>query len=189
MVHVGSTPAGGTKTTDKYFTMKINYPYIISNFSYHSDVKSKILNIIDSNEYSGWKDERSTISKTDWNVEDRPYYDALIYPLFEHMGDVFKSLNYSSFQISKLWFQQYTNGSHHGWHIHEGSQWTSVYFLELPSSNYGTELYDPLLKKEFKPDVCEGSILTMPSYMVHRSPEITGNFRKTIISFNCDSFV
>jgi hypothetical protein len=148
-----------------------------------------MLDFIDSNNYPGWKDERSVISKTDWEIKDRPYYEFLIYPLFEHMNTVFKELKYESFQISKLWFQQYTKGSNHGWHIHEGSQWTNVYYVELPNSEFGTELYDPLLKKEMKPVVHEGYILTMPSYMIHRSPIMKGNLRKTIISFNCDTFI
>jgi hypothetical protein len=169
--------------------MKITYPYIISQFPYHDDIKSKMLDFIDSNDYSGWKDERSVVSKTDWNITERPYYEFLIYPLVEHMNSVFKELKYENFQISSLWFQQYTKGSNHGWHIHERSQWTSVYYLELPNSEYGTELYDPMLKKELKPQVAEGTILTMPSYIVHRSPEIKSDLRKTIISFNCDTFV
>lgn len=76
------------------------------------------------------------------------------------------------------WFQQYFYDSDFGWH-HHGGHWAVVYFLELPEEKYQTEflLYDNFNAKE-------GDVILFPTFLVHRSPSIRSESRKTIIATN-----
>jgi len=78
------------------------------------------------------------------------------------------------------WFQQYKQGSDFGWHQHSG-HWALVYYLELPEMSESTEFlnYDNI-------SVEEGDVIFFPTFLVHRSPIITSNMRKTIIATNIE---
>ena len=79
---------------------------------------------------------------------------------------------------NKSWFQQYIQGSSFGWHQHDG-HWAFIYYVELPEMIEATEFLN-----YGKFDVKEGDILFFPTFLVHRSPIIKSNLRKTIISSN-----
>lgn len=76
------------------------------------------------------------------------------------------------------WFQQYLQGSKFGWHQHN-AHWAMVYYIELPEMSESTEF---LNFGQF--NVKEGDIIFFPSFLIHRSPIIKSNLRKTIISGN-----
>jgi hypothetical protein len=79
---------------------------------------------------------------------------------------------------STYWFQQYKQGSDFGWHTHN-NHFAMVYYVELPEPK---ETTDFLNYGQFK--LKEGDIIFFPTFLVHRSPEIKSNLRKTIISSN-----
>lgn len=76
------------------------------------------------------------------------------------------------------WFQQYLQGSDFGWHQHNG-HWAMVYYVELPEMSESTEF---LNYGRF--NLKEGNIIFFPTFLVHRSPKIISDQRKTIISTN-----
>ena len=84
-------------------------------------------------------------------------------------------------RIPPLWFQQYPKGSKFGWHTHTQSNFSCVYFVELPDERYSTEF---LTLGRFPME--EGDVLFFPSFLPHRSPYIETDKRKTIISSNYD---
>lgn len=70
----------------------------------------------------------------------------------------------------------------HNWHNHPNTQFTNCYFLELPNSQYKTEVVDidgTIIDYVAK----EGDVVTMSAWMKHRSPS-NGTERKTVIAFN-----
>ena len=77
-----------------------------------------------------------------------------------------------------IWFQQYIQGSDFGWHQH-GGHWACIYYVELPEMSEATEF---LNYGQF--DVKEGDVIFFPTFLVHRSPMIKSNLRKTIIATN-----
>jgi len=80
--------------------------------------------------------------------------------------------------INKYWFQQYFKGSDFNWHGHD-QHWACVYYVELPDPTEATEF---LNFRQF--DIKEGDVIFFPTFLVHRSPMIKSDFRKTIIATN-----
>jgi hypothetical protein len=59
--------------------------------------------------------------------------------------------------------------------------------VDLPEGAPKTQLLNPMNQKEIiELDVKEGDVLTFPSFILHRAPNVESNIVKTIISFNSD---
>ena len=58
------------------------------------------------------------------------------------------------------------------------------YFLELDHYNHSTEFVDIEREDTFQLDVTEGDIIIFPSYVIHRSPLIRSENRKTTVAIN-----
>ena len=84
--------------------------------------------------------------------------------------------------ITKIWFNQYSEGGEHDWHNHPGCQFTNCYYLELPDVEYATEVIGAD-GKLCKIHATEGDVMTCPAWMKHRSKP-NGPERKTIIAWN-----
>jgi hypothetical protein len=174
--------------------INLNSPYVIGEFKDHLVLKDQILfEINNQKEFNRLVETEDSvdITRCDWNTSrwdyDRRWLQSLRPSLFKHLNQVTECLGYAEFKIREMWFQQYEQNSLHGWHVH-GSNWTNVYFLELPKECPKTQFIDPYNQttiKEF--DVKEGDILTFPSYVIHRAPVNSSNHRKTIISWNMDT--
>jgi hypothetical protein len=85
-------------------------------------------------------------------------------------------------KILNLWCQQYELGSQHPWHTHGNSDYSAVFFIDIPNNNT-TEFLDGD-NKIVKANAKEGDLIIFPSQMIHRSK--INNFKesKTIVSFN-----
>ena len=173
---------------------KLDAPYVIGNFAQHSDLKDQILTAI--NEQPEWErlvetNDAVDISRCDWSTSrydySRPWLELLRPSLFKHLEQVTAELKYAEFKIREIWFQQYQHNSVHGWHVH-GSNWTNVYFLELPDDCPKTQFINPYNQVDVHEfDIKEGDILTFPSFVIHRAPINQSTKRKTIISWNMDT--
>lgn len=83
-------------------------------------------------------------------------------------------------QPMTVWFQQYKTGGAHGWHVHPGSSWSSVLYVELDEDNTGTEI---LINGEIhKIEAKVGEVVTVPANFYHRSVDTNNN--KTVIVWN-----
>jgi len=167
--------------------------YIVSQLPNHYTLKAPILNSIDKFKQSSIHNidnfYSDRITKFDWdNSKDLTReWTLLIYDtLNSYLSLTAKNMGYQSSVIHDIWFQQYYNMDTHGWHSH-GNNFTAVYYLELNELSPKTELIEPFsLNKKIIPNVKEGNIIIHPSYVLHRSPIIDNNIRKTIIACNLD---
>ena len=158
-----------------------------SKFDDHERIKDKILESIDIQEYPPVDYETNIITKSDWNIPQeifRPYQHYIFPNLADHLKEVYSSLGFAEIQIHNIWFQQYTKGSGHKWHVHQYCQWTNVYYVEMPEGAPFLQLIDPFTNEILDIEVEEGDVLSFPSFIVHRSPNIENDTRKTIIACN-----
>jgi len=166
--------------------------YIIkTEFSNHQDIKVELLKLFyeadsESSEKKFDLNPFENITKLDWSRSTDTQRKWVKY-FFPHLkiklDEIFKKMGYSQYSLEALWFQQYEKESYHGWHVH-GSNFTAVYYVELPEDSPGTEIINPPLNKKIHIDVKEGDVILFPSYVIHRGPPNMSNERKTIISFN-----
>ena len=165
----------------------ISCPIVKSKFYEHEKIKDKVLQTIDEYDYPIIDYETTFISKTDWMIPQesfRPYKQHIFPSLGDHLQKVYSSMGYIRVNIHNLWFQQYTKGAGHKWHIHMDCQWTNVYYIEMPEGAPFLQLIDPRTDQVLDIDVEEGDVLSFPSFITHRSPDMESDTRKTIISCN-----
>lgn len=165
--------------------------YTISKFKRHAELKKELLESINlaEAEHVLAPGAEVDISRGDWyNSTDteRSWVQFIKDPLLDHMSQTYHQVGYDMFQLRQLWFQQYNHESGHGWHTH-GSNFTNVYYVDLPKDSPRTQMvlpWDQTTVVEF--EVEEGDVLTFPSFVIHRGPPNIGIEQKTIISFNID---
>ncbi len=163
--------------------------YLISKFKHHKQTKQCLLDLIDDAEFTSPKflETEVNISKCDWHNANFFKREWVVYIkdfLFEDMLEMYKSLGYDGFSLQEIWFQQYLTGSEHGWHTHS-SNFTNVYYLELPETSSKTQIIVPWDQKTIiEIDVKEGDILSFPSFVIHKGPKNLSEKKKTIISYN-----
>jgi hypothetical protein len=143
--------------------------YTVTRFPHHESIKSILLDEIQKQECESLISIDSyytdTVNKLDWNrcFDDTRGWTKELKPLLQPILDsVAFGVGYKNAVMAELWFQQYVNGNTHGWHVH-GSNFTGVYYLELPEAAPKTELIVPIDQKEvITPNVVEGDILIFP---------------------------
>jgi hypothetical protein len=156
-------------------------------------MKNQILNLIENQKSENLKitDEYfgDNISKLDWSsAEDfsRPWTQFFGKRFQETLDEISQECGYQTALVTQLWFQQYHQNDVHGWHVH-GSNFTGVYYVELPEDSPKTELINPFTQQNLIiPEIQEGDFLIFPSFTIHRAPKVYTKSRKTIISWNCD---
>lgn len=169
----------------------LNSFYVIKEFTFHKEIKNNLLNLINQANYNNpiSKNSEVNISRADWfdsQNMSRGWVQYLKDYLIQDIIDIHKEIGFDGFKINEIWFQQYYNNSEHGWHTHS-SNFTNVYYLELPENSPKTLIIDPLDKQKIiELEVKEGDLLMFPSYVFHKAPKNFGE-RKTIISYNLDS--
>jgi hypothetical protein len=171
---------------------KLECAYIISKFKYHNELKQNLLDLLEKAESESAEDSEAElhISKTDWYLSSdfsRAWVEYVKAPLLEHTLEVYKELGYDGFSIHELWFQQYYTQSQHGWHTHS-SNFTNVYYLELPKESPKTKIVSPFNQTEIiELDIVEGDHVVFPSFVIHKSPQNLSQNRKSIISYNANA--
>lgn len=108
---------------------------------------------------------------------------SLLQPYIVELKEMYGLRTLSTLKPYAWWFQQYFQNSDFGWHQHNG-HWACVYYLELPEMSEATEF---LNYGQF--NVKEGDVIFFPTFLVHRSPIIKSNQRKTIIATNVEFIV
>jgi hypothetical protein len=172
-----------------YGKNKLDCFYYIKHFDKHNELKSTLLNLINSAAFDSPKSDvcELNISKTDWTLSQntsRSWAQFIVPHLFNYEKNIYSELGYNWIQISEIWFQQYNKESEHGWHVH-GCNFTNVYYLELPKGTPKTLLIDPFTQKNIiEVNVQEGDIISFPSFVVHKTEKNLSEKRKTIISWN-----
>jgi len=165
--------------------------HVIGNIENFNNYKFKLLDIINNAPCDPPFNNEDNNYKTDYYVKNnRPYADFLFNITNSYFSKLANELSFDPIKlhikVSSLWFQQYKNKGTHGWHTHGDCNFTNVLYIEKPDSLH-TEFYCPITKQFiYFNDIKEGSILTFPGYILHRSPKNTCDQTKTIISFNTE---
>jgi hypothetical protein len=167
---------------------QIKTSYIVTKIKEHKQIKKELLSLIDKIP----KNKYESITHTDWSLpkeykrEYLEYFYKIISPYMTEMTDL---LNEKKWQIKNGWFQQYYKNDTHVWHRHPNSNFTNVYYLELPKNNFVTKIKPELNnQKIYSVEATEGDVVTFPACISHASEKIKNNSRKTIISFNSDFY-
>ena len=164
---------------------KIKCELFIQDVPNHQTHKKILLDLIDKFPNNPYEN----VTKTDWNLPKkfkRKYLDYF-YPhisksLMDNLQVYYKAKRW---RIINSWFQQYEKNSYHEYHNHPQSNFTNVYFMELPDTNFKTVI--KIENKEYEYSVKEGQLITFPAHLLHTSKP-NGNRRKTVISFNSDFY-
>ena len=155
----------------------------IKSIKESKNIKSKLLKYIEDMPGQSY----GQVTRTDWDLPKdyvKPYVKYFVNILKPYMKPVTKKMYAKNWVIHNMWYQQYYKNSHHEWHTHPWVQFSSVYYVELPDERYATQFKNPVNNEIFQLNVKEGDLLIFPSALIHRSPKIKSNKRKTIISFN-----
>jgi len=169
----------------KFYNLKSFY--IISDIKEHLDNKILLLSLINTTKSSFIKEHGDFVTKTDWEFqnEKREYLDKFYNMIKPYMNQMAHKLKCNEWNISSGWFQLYSKQSKHGWHLHTNTNYTNIYYLNLPNDKLKTQLYDIRDEKIIDEiEVNEGQLLTFPANIIHRSPENYSDELKVIISFN-----
>jgi hypothetical protein len=162
-----------------------NVPFLVSPVENHADIKGQLLESIAQMGVNRLTSPFEDVSNTDWNVgrDVLRTYLPLVFPIMEKTAtEVKEHFNYiEPLSIINYWFQQYEVGDYHNWHVHNGSMFSNVYYVDLPNGSVKTSF--KLSGSEFEVDVKEGDVLTFPSCFLHCSKPNTAG-RKTVVSFN-----
>ena len=172
--------------------LKLNSVCLLTKFEKHLFYKEKLLSLFDKEKENIKQIDNyytDSITKLDWSKSkdfNRDWVKLIINDLINHFDNCSNFLGYQKSLLHNLWFQQYKKNDTHGWHTH-GSNFTGVYYLDLPDAAPKTQLVNPFNQEQIvMPDIKEGDILIFPSYVIHRAPKIKEDINKTIISFNCN---
>ena len=168
----------------------VSFPIKADKFQPHTELKQNLLNAIaEQKECENVIAKGTDISRCDWTTSkrdwNRKWVNILQEPLQTHLLLWCSQYSYNSFDIREMWFQQYTTGGSHNWHTHS-SNFTNVYYLDLPDGSPKTEWIDPITSVVHSFDIEEGDIITFPSFLVHKAPLNHSHDVKTIISWNMD---
>lgn len=163
----------------------LHYEGIVIKFPQHKYIKQELLSLIDNTK----SEKFGSVSRTDWkSIEDdlryRRYFDLFINQASPLLRNVF----YNFFKLDKrfnnpkifFWFQQYTELSHHPIHDHLNSDYSLVYFLDLPSKD-STVFYNQFYDTYQTVEAEEGDIIIFPS--IHQHTSLPSN-QKTVIAMN-----
>jgi hypothetical protein len=156
----------------------------------HNEIKSKILDSIKGMGEFSIRTGINNISNTDWHLAagfNRPYHQIIESSVSDHVTALKDKFKYNDAKIGNYWFQQYAKGDYFDWHVHDGCMFSNVYYVDLQGSTPKTTF--SLGGEEFCIDSEEGSILTFPSFLIHRSGSNQSDNVKTVISFNVDCFI
>lgn len=153
----------------------------------HNEIRQPLLDLI-SNTPCDILTADTTELLTDFETSNsgtqkREWVDFLLTYLDPHLQETVKLFGYRSYILQNIWFQQYTQGQNHGWHTH-GGNYTNVYYLEFDKGAPKTQMREMGNNTEKDFDVQESCVLSFPSYIWHKAPEVQNGKRKTIVSWN-----
>lgn len=137
----------------------------------------------------GLEDGFDQITQTDWFFEcERPWVDEILKIITPNLRLLAKEVNCARFDVTKSWIQRYWKDSYHEFHVHPGTMFNLIYYIELPDDAPVTEFRMGPKGKEttFTPDVAQGDIILAPSYLYHRSPRNQADSQKTVFVANVD---
>ena len=167
--------------------IQLNTLGFIQKIKEHEEFKKYMLDYINERN-SDTIESYGHVSYTDWNHNtnvNRQYVTKIGKILQPYLNNVAKKLKATEVIVSNIWFQHYEKDSGHNWHYHTESNWSAIYYIDLPDIVLKTQLFDLHENKILSnTNIEEGDLFIFPSTILHRSPVNRTNNTKTVISFN-----
>lgn len=170
--------------------MKVKYFqdfYMLNQVDGYKSFNKRLLQLIDKMPNKRYVTQKERISKTDWNLPRNHKREYLAYfydNIRPTMFEIARHLKTEQWSIWNGWYQQYNRLDYHNWHRHDKTNWTNIYYVELPSKTMFTKIKNPFTEEVTDIEAKEGMLITIPGHVLHTSPKFKSNKRKTIISFN-----
>jgi len=90
--------------------------------------------------------------------------------------------------ISDIWFVEYENSDYHSPHTHESARFSGILYVNLDDKNPMTTFVQPWYSywgtKQMTVEVKEGTMLIVPSHVMHFSRPNASVNTKTVLSFD-----
>ncbi len=156
--------------------MSLNYlsVYKVKNFF---TIKDQLIKLILDDRY-GVPHEH--IYKTDFfSAAKGEWYNYFQKKVFQTFSEFFvEKYNADKIYLDNCWYQIYDTNNYHGKHMHPRTNFTNVFYLQLPGPDSPTRVYDQILNAQ------EGDIISFPGFIPHESKPNIYKKPKIIISFN-----
>jgi hypothetical protein len=175
-------------------------PYFLFPYSKHDEIKEHVIKEIYKEEGNSVNVCTNSVNSTDDDlIEKTDYYityterrnkyqELLINNNFtDEINMQLQSKSIGAWKLIDMWYQIYTTNGRHDWHIHGGSHWSFVYYLQLPPQAKGTMLRETYSQKNIELNYNEGDVLIFPSQVTHCSPINFDNREKIIVAGNIDA--
>lgn len=156
----------------------------------HNKLKEYILEYIEQQEVKPFIEKSDYISNTDWDKStdlSRLYVKKIKEVFHPYISRTVLELKARDYEVINAWYQQYEGQATHQWHYHPRSNWSAVYYVNMPNSAVKTLLFD--IPNDTAVDYInlkEGDLFIFPANILHMSPVNNTNSTKTIVSFNFD---
>ena len=98
--------------------------------------------------------------------------------------------NLPHLDITEMWAQHYKKGDGHDLHNHGAQGFSVILYITLDYPEHATLFHAPFTDPidgnaiTWQPRIREGDLIIFPSMILHSSPQISFDAKKTIISFN-----
>lgn len=157
---------------------------IVAKFPHHNHIKEHLLFLISETPSEFLQDGLLS----DWNNRKNSYRNKHYMDFFlNHSKDFYNNILINIYKIPepravnyKFWFQQYSQMGYHSLHFHGFSDYSSVYFVDLPKKD-STVFYNQFNNTYQRIDAEEGDIIFFPSFHLHTS--LPSN-KKTILALD-----
>ena len=148
--------------------------YNVKNFL---TFKDELINLI-INDGNGAAHDN--IFKTDYYSKQKgPWFDLFSKEVLKDFSMWFmKVYKADQFVVEESWYQIYNKNNYHELHTHSGTNFTNIFYLQLPTDKTLTFIKDKNM------DAKEGDLISFPGFVPHESKPNLHDKPKIIISFN-----
>ena len=142
-----------------------------------NDIKKDLIQLIYKDK-NGKSDK--SISKTDYFSKQKgEWFNLFKDKVLKQFSLWFiKKHEAENFFCEHCWYQIYKKNDFHETHTHKGTNFTNIFYLQLPNSNSKTYI------KNYDLNVEEGELISFPAFIPHGSKINLSDKDKIIISFN-----
>lgn len=123
--------------------------------------------------------------------QDKFYSDEFVNVFNPELQLFRKEADIDTVFISDIWFVEYEKGDYQLPHTHESSRYTGLLYVCLTDDNPPTTIVQPWYSywgtKQIQPDVKEGTMMFIPSHLLHFSQTNRVDNIKSVLSFDLRS--
>jgi hypothetical protein len=159
--------------------------YVIAEYEHHDKIKNEIMTMIDESEYQ----TRPTGIQTDFFVNHsihKPWAQKFFEHAMPYLSQTYKELGYTEISINGIWFQRYSKMIGHNWHTHGKTNFSTVYYLDVPENSAATAVKEPFDQESIVYEGSEGTFSIFPAYAIHCATPNMSDQERTVIAFNVD---